>query len=990
MQSGSLAARLRRSAAIGALLTAACAPAFAQNNPQPPPTQTAPPVDQTTPAEQPAEPEPGDRVIITGSRIARDAFTSTAPIQVITAEASTLEGLVDTAEILQGSSIAQGSVQLNNTFGNFVVEGGTGINSVSLRGLGAQRSLILLNGQRPGPAGARGQVGAFDLNVVPDSIIARAEILKDGASSIYGSDAVAGVVNIITRTSVDKPELNIQYNATEQGGGNTLQINGAIGFDLFGGNIMLAAEYEDRDPLKWKDRKNLACANDLTYDAVTGQRIDRRDFSILRGTSLGDCADNIYFNTVVDAFSGARYVPSPNGVTIGPIAGYRPRANRTFLNSPTGFAYYEDVQNSPKFGEGYAISAVERTSLYGKADFKIFGGIDWSTEVLATRRETEQKAWRQFFPQIASANGYDVPGPFTASGFTAVASPVGPLQLTQPVTIWPADQAVTVDYYYVNTGLKGDFFLPGWTWSLNASYSKSDAEYTGNEILKETAGDWRYASADGLYHGPTYNPFDPAFLSGNWSQATYDLLTANPVGTTTYEQTIAQGVLSGDLLELPAGPLGVAIGAEWRNFQIDDTPDIREQNDEFWNTSAALVTRGEDTVTEAFIEVNVPVLKGVPFIEELTLDGSARAFEYDSYGSDSVWKAGLNWQVIPSVRIRGTQGTSYRAPALFELFLGNLTSFLDQTQIDPCIDWGNSANANIRTNCAAAGIPSNYTGLVGESALITSGGGAGVLSAETSEARTLGLIWTPDFLDLSLAIDYFDISVDNQVAQLGANVIAGGCYGAPVFPNAFCSLLTRNPGNDPTAPFNIATVNDSYINVNSQSTRGIDFTVRYEHEFDFGRMSVDLAATHTLEDVANLFDPSLSSGFATNDFNGTIGDPEWVGDATIQLRRGDYTYSWFVNYIGKTDNEVFFPDTLNYFGRTGRIINSTEEWLSHSVSARWQGDHLTLTGGVSNVFDAQPPVISFGAGQRLQNYALAATQYDLRGRTYFVRLGYTF
>ncbi|MDP3738258.1 MAG: TonB-dependent receptor [Hyphomonadaceae bacterium] len=989
MQSGSLAVRLRRSAAIGALLATSCAPAFAQNAPQNPPQTPPPAVDTVQPAEQ-NDQEEGERVVITGSRIPRDTFTSTAPIQVITAEAATLEGLVDTAEILQGSSIAQGSVQFNNTFGNFVIEGGPGINSVSLRGLGAQRSLVLLNGQRPGPAGARGQVGAFDLNVIPDSIIARAEILKDGASSIYGSDAVAGVVNIITRTSVDKPELNIQYNATEDGGGNTLQVNGAIGFDLFGGNIMLAAEYEDRDPLKWKDRKNLACSNDLTYDATTGQRIDRRDFSILRGTSLGDCT-NIYHNTVIDAFGGQRYVPSPNGVTVGPIAGYRPRANRTFLNSPTGFAYYEDVLNSPKFGEGYAISALERTSLYGKADFTLFGGVDWSTEVLLTRREFEHKAWRQFFPQIASANGYNVPGPFTANGFTAVASPFGPLQLTQPITIWPADQQATVDYYYANSGLKGDFLLPGWTWSLNASYSLSDAEYTGNEITKEKAGDWRYVSpSDGLYHGPEYNPFDPAFLSGNYSQAVYDLLSAYPVGTTTYEQTIVQGVLAGDLFELPAGPVGLAVGAEWRNFEIDDTPDIREQNDEFWNTSSAKITRGEDTVSEVFAEVNIPLLKGQPFFEELTLDGSARAFEYDSYGSDSVWKAGLNWQVIPSVRIRGTTGTSYRAPALYELFLGNLTGFQDQTLIDPCIDWGNSSNPNIQANCAAVGIPSNYNGLGGDSALIVSGGGAGILEAETSEAKTLGVIWTPSFLDLSVAIDYFDITVDDQVAQLGPGAILGGCYGAPVFPNEFCNLFTRNPGNAPTSAFHIATVNDSYINVNSQSTRGVDITVRYEHEFDFGDLSVDLSATRTLEDVLNLFDPNLSSGFATNDFNGTIGDPEWVGDATVQLRRGDYTYSWFVDYIGETDNEVFFPDTLAYFGRTGRIINSTDEWLSHDVSVRWQGDNLTVTGGVSNIFDAQPPVISLNGGQRLQNYALAATQYDLRGRTFFIRAGYTF
>jgi iron complex outermembrane receptor protein len=984
MHRGQFTARLCRSAALGVVL-AASAPAFGQQTP----AGTQPTAETVTPPE-PAE-DNNDRVVITGSRIARDAFTSTAPIQVITAESSTLEGLVDTAEILQGSSLAQGSTQLNNTFGSFVVEGGLGINSVSLRGLGAQRTLVLLNNQRPGPAGVRGQVGAFDLNVIPDSIISRIEILKDGASSIYGSDAVAGVVNLITRSSIDAPELTVQYNGTEQGGGNTLQASGAVGFDVFGGQLMLAAEYEDRDPLKFGDRRHLACAQDLTYDATTGQRIDRIDRSILANTSLGNCSTgNIYFNTVVDAFSGLRYVPAPDGVTIGPIPGYRPRANRTFLNSPTGEAYYEDVLNSEKFLDTYAISGVERLSLYGRADFTLFGAVDWSTEVLASRREIEHKALRQFFPQIASANGYDVPGDFTAGpGFA-----LGPgFRLTQPVTIFPADQSATVDYGYVHTGFKGDFFLPSWTWSLDATYSKSDAEYSNVQITKEKAGDWRYTSADGLYHGPEYNPFDPAFLSGNYSQAVYDLLSAVSVGHTTYEQSVVQGVLTGDLLELPAGPLGIAVGAEWRTFKINDTPDIREQQDLFWNTSSAQITVGKDTVSEAFVELNVPLLRGLPLIEELTFDGSARGFDYDSYGSDSVWKAGLNWQVTPSVRIRGTQGTSYRAPALYELFLANLTGFQDQVLIDPCIDWGNSSNANLQANCAAVGVPPNYTGTLGESATIISGGGAGVLDAETSEARTLGFIWTPDFLDLSIAIDYFDIEVKNQVAQLGPGAIIGGCYGAPVYPNAFCDLFVRNPGDHPTAPFNIATVNDSYINVNSQSSRGFDITVRYEHEFDFGDLTVQVSATNTIEDVVNLFDPTLSSGFATNDFNGTIGDPEWVGDAEIRLDSGDFTYSWFVDYIGETDNEVFNPEITApgaYFGRTGRLINATDPWLSHDVSVRWRDDHVTLTGGIQNVFDAQPPVISDGAGQRLQNYALAATQYDLRGRTFFVRIGYAF
>jgi iron complex outermembrane receptor protein len=660
------------------------------------------------------------------------------------------------------------------------------------------------------------------------------------------------------------------------------------------------------------------------------------------------------------------------------------------------------VLNDQRFLDSDAIAGVDRLSAYGKADFQldILGGLDWTTEALFTRREYDSHRVRQFFPQIASQNFYTnlgVPGayasPAPATGGLAgntFGLPFGPISVTQPITIWPSDNSVDVDYFYVNSGVTGDFLLPGWTWSLNASYSSSDGEYAGNQILKETAGDWNYVSpSDGLYHGPNYNPFDPAFLSGNYSQATYDLLSDTSVGNTTYTQTLVTGVVTGDLFELPAGPLGVAVGAEWRNFEIDDTPDPRSVNNEFWGTTSAGNTRGEDTVSEAFAEVNVPLLKGLPFVEELTADASARLFDYDSYGSDSVWKAGLNWQIIPSVRVRGTKGTSYRAPALYELYLGNQTGFLPQTSIDPCINWANSSNPNIQANCAAAGIPGNYTGL-GSSTTIVSAGGIGLLDAETSEASTLGFIWTPDFLDLSLAIDYFDIEINNAVTQLGAATILGGCYGAPVYPNVFCSLFSRNSPTAATAPNSVTLVNDNYLNANSQVTAGVDITLRYEHEFDFGNLVVDLSATHTTEDVNFLFDPNLATGFDTSDFNGSLGDPEWVGDATIQLRQGDFTYSWFIDYVGSMDHEPFAADLAAYFGETINRINATDEWFSHDVSVRYRGDNFSVTGGVSNIFDAPPPAITTGVTTRFGNAPGFASQYDLRGRTFFVRLGYQF
>ena len=951
----------------------AAAPAFAQ--------------DEQTQTPAAAEETGDEEIVVTGSRIPRNEFTSPAPIQVINAETATLEGLADTADILQGSTIASGSFQINNQFGGFVVEGGTGVESVSLRGLGAQRSLVLLNGRRPGPAGVRGQVGAFDLNVMPSSVVQRFEILKDGASSIYGSDAVAGVVNIITLDRLDRPVLNFEYQQPFEEGGETVDINGAFGLNFDRGNIVIGAQYQERQDLSIGDRDYLACPQDLIRDPATGELLDREDRSILAGTPYAGC-NNIYFNTVIDALFGTRYIPdTPGGLPpSGPIPGYRPRANQNYPQGDPTTAFYEDVLNDPRVLSADAINYTERFSFYAgsRFDLDILGGVEWSNELLFTNRQTTSDGWRQFFPLIGGATAGAAVDPYYAyDNDPTYDNAVGfDLALFNPITMWPMNEGVEVDYTSFSSQLEGELFA-GWDWTVSGTYSRSEGEYRGNAINGALTGDVDYTE-----DAPDFDVLDPNFLAGNYG-GLYDTLTVNTVGTTVYEQRVFNGYVSGELFDLPAGPLGVAVGAEYRDYSINDTPDELSQSGMSWGLTSAQVTAGEDTVQEVFAEVNVPVLRGMPFVEELTLSASGRAFDYETSGSDTVWSAGFNWQVNPLVRLRGTKGTSYRAPALYELFLGDQTAFLGQLSIDPCIDWQNSTNPNVQANCAAEGIPDDYAG-GGSSALIVTGGGAGVLNPETSEATTLGIIFTPTSLDLSVAIDYFEIAVNDQVAQLGAGAILGGCYGANNYPNVFCGLFDRNPASDPTAPFNITEVRDSYINVNEQSTRGIDLTLRYDHEFDFGNLTFEGTGTWTLEDVVHLFDPSLESGFDTSEFNGTIGDPDFVANTRLSLERGDWTYSWFMDFINGTSQRDFAAENVTYQGVPGTRIVTTDPVVYHDASIRWEGETLTILFGIQNVLDEPPPLISTGVATRRGNVPLAGTQYDLRGRTAFLRFSKTF
>ncbi|MDZ4375222.1 MAG: TonB-dependent receptor plug domain-containing protein, partial [Phenylobacterium sp.] len=234
--------------------------------------QTQPAQTQQQEDEEAAE---IDEVVVTGSRIRRNEFTSSQPIQVITSEQATLEGLADTSEILQSSTAANTATQINNFFTGFVTTGGPGVNTVSLRGLGAQRTLVLINGRRVGPAGVRGTVGPTDLNTIPSSLIERAEILTDGASSIYGSDAVAGVINIITKTNLDGGFIGAYASMPLEGGGEEVQVSASYGNTFDRGYLSVGADYYERSELLFGDREHFDCPQDRVYsDPQLMHRID--------------------------------------------------------------------------------------------------------------------------------------------------------------------------------------------------------------------------------------------------------------------------------------------------------------------------------------------------------------------------------------------------------------------------------------------------------------------------------------------------------------------------------------------------------------------------------------------------------------------------------------------------------------------------------------------------------------------------------------------
>lgn len=470
-----------------------------------------------------------DAISVTGSLIKRPEYETTSPVQVISIDKSIASGQFDTADFLQTSAIAAGSTQMNNQFGGFVVEGGTGVQTVSLRGLGANRTLVLLDGQRPGPAGTRGQVGSFDLNVIPQAILQRIEIVKDGSSSIYGSDALAGVVNLITKKSIDRPEMTYSMSVPQHGGGEQFSASIANGWNFEKGSIVAAAQWDRLNALTVGDRDFFSCAQDMVW-GTDGKRIDREDRSILAGTDLAGCSTgNLYANTIISYNNSAiRYVPSPDGSTVGPFPGYRPRPRPTPTYANGGTAYYEDVLNFPFYHDQEVINKRERATLYAASDFS-FDSFNWKTQFLYNRRETNAHGWRQFYPIVYSEAADD---------------------LFQVIMPFPSDQKITVDYFYGTTKFDGQFkSTDSWAWEVNAGYSRSSGDYGGLAIDASRTGDLSYDNSGDM----PVDYFNAGFLNGQRMGELINAIGQYHTGNTVYEQTSANAILSGNLFTLPAG-----------------------------------------------------------------------------------------------------------------------------------------------------------------------------------------------------------------------------------------------------------------------------------------------------------------------------------------------------------------------------------------------------------------------------------------------------
>jgi iron complex outermembrane receptor protein len=964
-------------------------PAMAQDTP-PAPATTTEKTDaaQTAPAQASTATD-SQEVVVTGSRIRKNEFTSPSPVQVITSEKSSLSGMVSATEVLQGSSIAAGAGQINNTFTGYVVDGGAGINTISLRGLGAQRSLVLLNGRRMPPAGVSGTVAAVDLNFIPQSLIQRYEILKDGASSIYGSDAVAGVVNIITVKNTDGVEIGTDISKTEAGGADEGSVYAMYGKTFDRGHFLLAGEYYKQTELTLGDRPDLSCPQDYYFKA-DGSRADRID----PATGKYKCysATGLYQGVLFDALSGDIYYYKQGDNSSG-IPNYPIYTSGRFVD----FNPAESMNTS-------VFSPVSHYTLFGQGSYRPAwaNGVEFYTELMYAERKSSQTEWGQLFPYYS---------PFASN------SPLYGSSYAQPVVIHQFDASQNVKLGRVLGGARGE--IGKWNWDSYLSYSKSDGRYDSTAIYADRVN-WGTGLNQNTFDFMDNTTGDACGASAPAGCVPLNLFTADantkgkltPAeeawyftvdhGKTIYEQTIFETTLTGDLFQLPAGAVSTALGVSLRNDKIDDLPGALSRAGNSYNRASAGQTRGSDSLSEVFGEVEVPVVRGKPLFEKFTLDLSARYSDYKSVGSATTYKAGFDWAVDNILRLRGTAGTSFRAPALYELYLAGQTGYLSQLSVDPCVRWGAkdsdgaylTRSATVRANCAADGIPDNYTGN-GPSALITTSGGK-YLRPETSYATTLGFVLTPPDFGLKLAMDFWKIKISDQIASSGAGVV-GSCYASAEFRSkpGFCDLFQRDTNPASSTYLSITNIDGSYRNIPVESSAGIDYTASYEHTFNYGKLSSEAQFSWYKYDKSQLY-----PGGVVNQYTGLIGQPSWVGNVQTRFTHKDWTVTWTFNYTGSSTNIGYKGETGNTDGLVAYAPNanyaaSTHPFVTHDLSLRYRGKGYEVIVGAKNAFDERAPILGngvyAGSAGRLGSYAFSSQYADgIIGRQWYLHVNKNF
>lgn len=1069
------------------------------------------------------------RVIVTGSRIQRDTFSSLAPLQVIGGSFSREAGLLDPADILQSSTAASGQ-QIDETFSGFVLDNGPGATTVDLRGLGANRTLVLLNGRRISPAGVEGAPSSPDLGLLPRSLIDRYEILLDGASSIYGSDAVSGVTNAILRKDFDGLELETFVELPEHGKGEELTLSAAYGFNTDRGFFGFGAEYNRNERVKFADRPWTAGC-DRHYEVTTEGEIRTLDIATPQDylqnwgvsvpanecktaaqtglvTSVGNNNFTTYWtpgqsNTGIPNISDSIVASTPvdldgDGVIDIDVLDY----STAEIDTQIGDLY-------PQF-EKYSLMAYGEYVLPGEANIT-----PYYEALYAVRKTDIQGGLTNLAPTVPADNPYNPCNPngingvdcglaneelfldpayreTFATGNLATCEQFGytleqctpelfgllPVEAIGPDPVRPflslendrSNTKVEVEQLRLVAGVRGDMpildigTLSDWTFDIWGSYSESEGtskrpgvRYTDlllslntsvvNADGSVTCGDETLANVDFNSDGVILasnncvpvNLFTNEVLGQRSGQLTADeaafLYDVRDFGT-TYKQAILNGVMTGTVASLPAGPLQAVLGFEVRTDDINSDPDDIALGGVFRNFFSDPGTNATKDVNEYFGELSIPIVANQPFFREMNLELAGRVTDDELYGSNDTYNAKFGWRPHDSLLLRGTYGTSFRAPSLAENFLGAQTGFFNIG--DPCVvpesaieeslgDDPGTYNADldprepeVLANCTREGLDPTTLGLDADGDRITNGvygveatrGGSLTLAPETSTSYSYGFSFEQPWFDnfnLAVSLTYYNIEIEDSIIRPSGRFVLADCYlRDDGIRSQFCDRITR--GNNTATSLNsenlITTIGTEFINRDEEKASGFDLNVAFDKDLTvFGEpieLRIDFRANKLEERSTLLVDDEGNADFQS--FEGYWGFPKWRAINTVNFDYNKYRFTWRTDYLSAVEQD---PDDVDDFGSfaTGGIGDTcigaenggvdcrdfaeADAHFEHNVSLYYRGDSWTIGGGVRNVFDQQPPVVDSSEVTAYNNTPLGVG-YDLQGRTFFMNIAKKF
>jgi iron complex outermembrane receptor protein len=924
--------------------------------------------DATKAGDTTAKTDEVQTVVVTGTHLRRKDMNAASPTTTITSVTAEQNGVVSVADLLQKLPQASSTQQTNTLLGGYVVTGGSGVETLSLYGLGAQNTLVLLNGRRMGPAGVGGTVGAVDLNVLPLDAFRQVDVLLDGSSSIYGSDAVGGVVNFVTKKNADGVDLIVHSDVPlrAHGASYTATITAGKTFDK--GYLTFLGSYHEDTGLQVKDRKNTACAEDVYYDPQTGARSDFIDST----TNRYKCF-NLWNNSVIGyGFGGGfQYMPGFTPPADGK-APYLPagwvRAGRS--GHPDTYPYMN--YDTPMYGNQTVIQPVKTGTILVTGGYDVSATTHLYTELMYNHRSSENHGIFQLFPFLDPSNPTNTLAPGLQSA--------GGLGYVQPIIPYNNFTHTHVDYFRGVLGVNGTFdkmgFLNGFNYDTNYQVSYSSATYGQSFIYNDRVN---AATGPGVACDPSQMTIAPTacvtipwlsqdVLSGKFSDAQRDFLFGYETGRTKYLQQTIESNISGDIFHLPAGAVSAVAGIFLQDDQMIDTPGFNARNSNYWGFTTSGVTKGTLSSEQVYAEFYAPLVRNAPLVKNLDLTISGRYSNYSGAGGNSTYKYGVVWNLTNAFAFTVTHGTSFRAPTIYESHLANESGFI--TLLDPCENWGDSTNTKITTRCKADGIPSDYPGAPSSTEVFTGGGPN--LKPETANNTNLGFGWTPSWADLKVTVNYNVITDNNKIANFGGQNIVNACYLGATFPNYFCTQFQRD------ADHNIVTVNDDYINIARVKNKNIGLKIDYRKKLPFGRLEIYSDSSWQLSNQETLGDQVI-------DYTGSVGSPVFTNQTNINLKTQDWTYHWGMDLTGQASDLRFYnysatqPATATF--PNGYVIKAvTPFYAIHNLAVTRNFDKIRVTLGINNVFDTKAPTLSSG---EFRIGTAALNMYDLLGRSMY-------